>query len=79
VSCRTCVRLREHSLHFIGAGRRVYRCTQQRFELFADRGRARQYYAWSGIVRPNSAVARAQANCPYYEFRQAAQPLPGEG
>jgi len=69
VSCRTCVKLREMHLLSAGETHRLYRCTQQRFELFDDRGRDRHYYAWSGIVRPNKTVSLAQNNCPYHVFR----------
>jgi len=45
-----------------------YRCSAGRFDTEIPSGQILVSYAWSGIWRPNKAVARAQTDCPYFEL-----------
>lgn len=39
-----------------------YRCRHGRFDI----KRIPQYFAWTGIWKPNKVVAKAQENCPVF-------------
>lgn len=43
----------------------IYTCSKGRFDGKVPAGH--QWFAWSGIVKPNKTVAKAQFKCPYFE------------
>lgn len=62
--CRNCAYLQEVAVSedILKSGE-AYTCSKARF---LHEG-VPQWYAWRGISRPNKAVARAQAKCPFFE------------
>jgi len=48
-------------------GRTYFTCTKGRFDGPGLSSGAHQWYAWSGIQRPNKRVAAAQKKCPFWE------------
>lgn len=43
------------------ATNKYYTCSKGRY------GGVLQWFAWSGIVKPNKTVAKAQRDCPYFK------------
>ena len=55
-----------------------YTCGKGRFDTDIDATRgAHHWFAWSGIRRPNKAVARARRSCTEWELHSRWQPKDG--
>jgi len=65
--CRFCANLGEPEDPLPGEEGHL-RCTFGRFDADTPSGKVPQYFAWSGIWRPNKKVAEAQKGCPNFEL-----------
>lgn len=52
-------------------GRKTFTCSRRRFDGSEVNPPAHQWYAWSGISRPNKRVAEAQKECPFFEVHRS--------
>lgn len=66
--CRLCASLQEDKEAGKMGFKNHWRCTEGRFDEKMQGGTLIPIcYAWSGICRPNKAVATAQRKCPVFE------------
>ena len=66
--CENCGKLEEDKEAEEMGFKNYWRCTEGRFDSkMPDGSPVPGCYAWSGICRPNKAVATAQRKCPFFE------------
>lgn len=66
--CRNCAKLAEDKEAGGRGFKNHWRCAEGRFDpKMPDGSTVPECYAWSGICRPNKAVAAAQRKCPLFE------------
>lgn len=66
IECRFCALLEEVRDPLPGE-EGYYRCSAGRFDIETPSGTIPQFFAWSGIWRPNKKVSATQRNCPHFK------------
>jgi len=65
--CRCCANLEEDKKAESLGYKNYWRCTEGRYDpVMPDGSTVPGSFAWSGVSRPNKAVARAQKHCPFF-------------
>lgn len=67
IECRFCANLEKPDKPLPGEAD-CLRCSMGRFDVETPSGPVPQYFAWSGIWRPNKTVAEAQRDCPVFKL-----------
>ena len=66
IECRFCALLEEAKEPLPGE-ENCYRCSVGKYDFpVPSGGTVPQYFAWSGIWRPNKTVVAAQKDCPHF-------------